>query len=74
MHDEMGKSEFENLGEDQIMQEDDTNYSSMRDRPRSFREIRERERQGEHSNPENQTITRSTRRTRGIRHTRFREM
>ena len=38
MHDQVGLSEFENLDEDQIMQEDDLDYSSVWDRSRSPRE------------------------------------
>ena len=38
MHDQVGKSEFENSDEDQIMQENDLDYSSVRDRSRSPRE------------------------------------
>ena len=53
----MGQSEFENLDEDQIMQEDDLDYSSVQDRSRSPRERNMGERQGEVSNPENETIT-----------------
>ena len=35
MHDLVGQNEFENSDEDQIMQEDDLDYSSVRDRSRS---------------------------------------
>ena len=74
MHDQMGQNEFENLDEGQIMQEDDLDYSSVRDRSRSPRERNTGERQGEQRNSENETITRSTRPTWGIRPIRFREM
>ena len=47
----MDQNEFENSDEDQIMQEDDSDYSL----------VRHRSRQGEQSNPENETITRSAR-------------
>ena len=70
MHDRVDQSEFENSDEDQIMQEDDLDYSSVQDRSRSPRERNT----GEQSNPENETITRSKRPTRGIRPIRFREM
>ena len=73
MNDQKGQNEFENSREDQIMQEDDLDYSSVRDRSRSPRERNTGERQGEQSNPENETITRSTRPTRGIRHIHFRK-
>ena len=74
MLDQVGQNKFENLDEDQIMQEDDPYYSSVRDRSRSG-ERNSGERQGEQSNPENETITkRSTRPTRGIRPIRFREL
>ena len=74
MHDQVGQNEFENSDEDQIMQEDDLDYSSVRDRSRCPRERNTRERQGEQSNPENETNTKSTKHTRGIRPIRFREM
>ena len=32
MHDQVGQSDFENSDEDQIMQEDDVDFSSVRDR------------------------------------------
>ena len=35
MHDQVGQNEFENSNEDQIMQEDDLDYNSVRDRSRS---------------------------------------
>ena len=35
MHDQVGQNEFENSDQDQIMQEDDPDYSSVRDRSRS---------------------------------------
>ena len=57
----MDQNEFENSDEDQIMQEDNLDYSSVRDRSRSPRERNTRKRQEEQSNPENETITRSTR-------------
>ena len=38
MHDQLGKREFENSDEDQIMLEDDLDYSSVRDRCRFLRE------------------------------------
>ena len=74
MQDQAGINEFENSDEDHIMQEDDLDYSSVRDRFRSPRERNTEERQGEQSNPENETITRSTRPTRDISPIRFREM
>ena len=74
MHDQVGQNEFENSDDDQTMQEDDLYYTSVRDRSRSPREINTGERHGGQSNPENETITRSTRPTRGIRPIRFREM
>ena len=57
MHDQVGQSDFENLDEDQITQEDDPDYSSERNRSRSFRESYTGDRQGDQSNPENKTIT-----------------
>ena len=51
MHDQVGQNEFENSNEDQIMQEDDLDYSSVRDRSISPRERNTGERQGEQSNP-----------------------
>ena len=72
MHDQMGQSEFKNSDKDQIIQEDDLDYSSVRDRSRFPRERNTGERQGEQSNLE--TITRSTRPTRDIRSIRFGEM
>ena len=75
MHDQVGQDEFENSDEDQIMQEDDLDYSSVWDRSRSPRERNTGERQGEQSNPENETIARrSTRPTSGIRLIGFREL
>ena len=56
------------------MPEDDLDYTSVRDRSRSSRERNTGGRKGEQSNPKNETITRSTRPTRGIRPIRFREM
>ena len=70
----MGQSELENSDEEQIMQEDKLDYSSVRDRSRSPRERNTGERHGEQSDPENETITRSSRPTRGIRLIRFMEM
>ena len=67
MHDQVGQNEFESSNEDQIMQEDGFDYSSVRDRSRSSRERNTGERQGEQINPENETVTRSTRSTRCIR-------
>ena len=64
MFDQVGQKEFENSDEDQIMQEDDLDYCSVRDRSRSPRKRNTGERQREQSNPENETITRrSTRPT-----------
>ena len=74
MYDQVGQNEYENSDEDQIMQEDDFDYISVQDRSRSPRERNTGERQEEQSNPENETIIRSTRPTRGIRPIRFREM
>ena len=75
MHDQVGKNEIENSDKDQIMQEDDSDYSSVRDRSVSLRERNTGERQREQSNPENEIITRrSTRPTRGIKSLLFREM
>ena len=46
MHDQVGHNEFENLDEDQIIQEDNLKYSSVWDRPRSLeKEIRERKKE-----------------------------
>ena len=45
MHDQVGQGEFENLDEDQIMQEDYLDYSSIRGRSRSPRERNMGERQ-----------------------------
>ena len=47
----MGQNEFENSDENQTMQEDDLDYSSLRDSSRSPWEINTREKQGEQSNP-----------------------
>ena len=75
MHDQVGQNEFENSDEDQEMQEDDIDYSSVRDRSRSPTGRNTGERQREQNNLENQTITRrSTRPTRGIKPIHFREM
>ena len=38
MHDQVSQNEFENTDEDQTMQEDDLDYSSVRVRSRSPRE------------------------------------
>ena len=38
MHDQLGQNEFENSDKDQIMQEDDLDYSSVLDRSRSPKE------------------------------------
>ena len=48
-----------------------TDYSLVQDRSRSSRERNTGKRQGEQSNPKNETITRSTRPTRGIKPIRF---
>ena len=74
MHDQVGQNEFENPDEDQLMQEDDLDYSSVWDRSRFPRERNTGEKQGEQTNPKNETITRSTILTRGIRPIGFREM
>ena len=74
MHDQVGLNEFENSDDDQIMQEDYPDYSLGRDRSNSPRERNTGERQGEQSNLENETITRSTRSTRGLKPLRFMEM
>ena len=58
INDQVGQNVFENSDEDQIMQEDDLDYNSVWDRSRSPRERNTGERQGEGSNPENETITR----------------
>ena len=47
MPDQVGQNEFENSNEDQIMQEDDPDYSLVRDRSRSSRERNTREREKE---------------------------
>ena len=52
----MDQNEFENSDEDQIMQEDDPDYSSEQDRSRSPREGNTGERQREQSNPENEMV------------------
>ena len=52
MHNQVAQSEFENSDEDQIMEEDDPDYSSVRDRSRSSRERNTEERQREQSNPQ----------------------
>ena len=75
MHDQVGQNEFKNSDKDHIIQEDNPDYSLVRDRSRSPRERNTGERQGEQSNPENETITkRITRPTRGIKLIRFKEM
>ena len=74
MHDQVGQNQFENPDENQIMPEGDPDYSSVRDRSSSLRERNTGERQGEQRYPENKTITRSTRPTRGIKPLCFREM
>ena len=56
------------------MEDVDPDYSSVRDRSRTPWERNMRERQGEQSNPENETVTRSTKPICGIRPIRFREM
>ena len=62
MHDQVGQNEFENSDEDQIMQEDDLDYNSVRDKSRSPGERNIGERQGEQRNPKNETITRRSKR------------
>ena len=74
MHDQVCQNEFENLDEDQIMQEDDSDYSLVQDRYGSPRERNTRERQGEQSNPKKEIISRSTRSTGGIKPVCFREI
>ena len=71
---QVDQSDFENSNEDQIMQEDYPDYSSVQDRPKSPRERNTGERQEEQSNLENETITRSRRPTKVIRPIRFRKM
>ena len=57
----------ENSDEDQIMQKDDLDNRSVRDRSRPPGERNPGERQGEQSNPEDETIIRrSTKLTWGI--------
>ena len=51
MHDQIGQNEFGNSNEDQIIQEDDPNYSLMWDRSISPRERNTGERQGEQKFP-----------------------
>ena len=65
MHDQVGQNEFETSDEDKIIQEDDLDYSTVRDGSRSSGERNTGERQGEQSNSENETTTR--RRTKPIR-------
>ena len=74
MRDQVGQNEFGNSDKDQIMQEDDPYYRLERNISRSPRERNTREKQREQSNPENETITRSTRPTRSIKPIHFREM
>ena len=74
MHDQVGHSEFENSDEDEIIHEDALDISSVKGRPKSHRERNTGERLGEQNNTENETISRSTRPTKGIRPLRFREM
>ena len=50
MQDQVGQRDFEKSDEDQIMQEDDLDFSSMRDRSRSSRGRNTGERKGEQSN------------------------
>ena len=64
MHDKVGQSDFEN-SEDQIMQEDDLDYSSVWGRFWSLRERNTGERRGEQKDPENE------RPVRGIKPIRF---
>ena len=47
IHNQVGQNEFENSDEDQIKQEDDLDYSSVRNRSRSPRERSTGERRGE---------------------------
>ena len=68
MHDQVSQNEFENSDEDRL------DYRSEWERSRSPRERNTGERQGRQSNLENETITRNTRPTRGIRPILFREM
>ena len=56
----MGQNKFENSDEDQIMQEDDPDYSLVRDRSRPPRERNTGERQEEQWNLWNETISRSS--------------
>ena len=74
MQDQASQNEFENSDEDQIMQEDNLDYNSVRDWSRSPKERNMGERQREQINPENETITRSRRPTKGIRPICFWEM
>ena len=74
MHAQVGQNYFENSVEDQIMQKDDLDYSSVWDRSRSLRKRNTGGRWGEQSNPKNETITRSTRPTRGITPIHFKEV
>ena len=53
MHDQVDQNEFENLYEDQIMQEDYPDYALVWDRCRSPWERNTGERQGESNNLEN---------------------
>ena len=74
MHDQVGQNEFETSDEDLIKLEDGLDYTSGKERSRSLRERNTGERQEEQSNPENETITRSSRATRGIGLIRFGEL
>ena len=75
MHDQSDQNKFENSDEDQIMQEDDPDYSSVLDRSRSPIERSTGEKQGVQSNHENETITRrSSRPIRGRKPICFRVM
>ena len=74
MHDQVGQNEFENSDEDQIMLEDNLDYSSVQNRSRSHRERNTGESQGEQNNPQNEISTRSTKLNRDVRPIRFREM
>ena len=57
MRDQVGHNELENLDEDQIMQEDDIKYSSVRDTSRSpEKEIRERKEKMKQSLEEEQDL------------------
>ena len=62
------------VGQNQMMQKDEPDYSLVRDRSRSPRERNTGEIQGEQSNPENETITKSTRPIKGIKRISFMEI